>query len=80
MTLEAVQKFEERVKGLRLQLPRLTALTPTAAKITRAMLGLAPDMPIPHLLHVIERAGVLILAVPLTFRDTTDLHYATLFF
>lgn len=66
LTLEAVQKLEERVKGMSLQLPRLTESPPMAAKITRAVLGLAPDTPIPHLLHVVERAGVLVLAVPLT--------------
>jgi Zn-dependent peptidase ImmA (M78 family)/DNA-binding XRE family transcriptional regulator len=67
LTLEAVEKLEPRVKGIQLQLPRLSAEQPArAATITRAMLGLAPDTPIPHLLHVVERAGILVLAVPLT--------------
>ncbi len=66
LTLEAVQKLEQRVRGLPLQLPRLSEEPKLAAAVTRAMLGLAPNTPIPHLLHVVERAGVLVLAVSLT--------------
>ncbi len=38
-----------------------------AAAITRSELGLSPDKPIPHLTNALEKAGVLILALPKPF-------------
>ncbi len=38
-----------------------------AASVTRSELGLSPDKPIPHLTHALEKAGVLILALPRPF-------------
>lgn len=38
-----------------------------AAAVTRSELGLSPDKPIPHLTHALEKAGVLILALPRPF-------------
>lgn len=61
-----------RVRVPPVTLPRLTGLTPEeAATHARAALGLSPDRPIPHLLNAIERAGVLVIAIPvhLTKRD-----------
>ena len=47
-------------------LPRLTGVEPEeAASYTRAALGLSPDRPIPHLINAAERAGVLVLAMPI---------------
>jgi Zn-dependent peptidase ImmA (M78 family) len=46
-----------------------------AAALTRSELGLSPDNPIPHLTHTLEKAGVLILALPKLFehRDAFSL-------
>ena len=46
-----------------------------AASVTRSELGLSPDKPIPHLIHALERAGILILALPKPFehRDAFSL-------
>jgi Zn-dependent peptidase ImmA (M78 family)/transcriptional regulator with XRE-family HTH domain len=38
-----------------------------AAAVTRSELGLSPDKPIPHLMNALEKAGVLILALPRPF-------------
>jgi Zn-dependent peptidase ImmA (M78 family) len=47
-------------------LPRLTGIDPSdAAFHARAALGLSPDGPIPHLIHAAERAGVLVIALPI---------------
>ncbi len=38
-----------------------------AARHTREALGLSPSGPVPHITHALERAGVLVLALPLTY-------------
>lgn len=45
-------------------LPRLAEDPVAAARIVRAQFGLPPDAPIRHMLHEVERAGVLVLVVP----------------
>jgi Zn-dependent peptidase ImmA (M78 family)/DNA-binding XRE family transcriptional regulator len=46
-----------------------------AAAVARSELGLSPDKPIPHLVNALEKAGVLILALPRAFehRDAFSL-------
>jgi Zn-dependent peptidase ImmA (M78 family) len=46
-----------------------------AASVTRSELGLSPDKPIPHLTNALEKAGVLVLALPRPFehRDAFSL-------
>lgn len=46
-----------------------------AAALTRSELGLGPDTPIPHLTYILEKAGVMILALPKSFehRDAFSL-------
>ena len=46
-----------------------------AAAVTRSELGLSPDKPIPHLTHALEKAGILVLALPRPFehRDAFSL-------
>jgi Zn-dependent peptidase ImmA (M78 family)/transcriptional regulator with XRE-family HTH domain len=49
--------------------PRIPRLSPAegperAAQLTRSSLGLSPDTPIGHLVHELERAGVVIIALP----------------
>jgi Zn-dependent peptidase ImmA (M78 family)/transcriptional regulator with XRE-family HTH domain len=49
------------------RLPSTRATIPRgAAELTRSALGLGPDRPIPNLVNVLERGGVLILALPKT--------------
>lgn len=49
-----------------LRLPRLDATTTPeqAAEITRASLGIGPDRPVGHLINLVERSGVVVLALP----------------
>lgn len=49
-----------------LRLPKLDIGTPPerAASLTRASLGLAAERPVPHLINLIERSGVIVLALP----------------
>lgn len=57
-----------KVRAIPVNLPRLPGMDPTeAAKRTRAALGLSPDTPIGNLIHVLEKAGVLIIALPAYF-------------
>ena len=46
-----------------------------AAQQTRAALGLLPDSPVPNLLSIVEKSGVLVLALPVTLegRDAFSL-------
>ena len=61
-----VDSLAQRLKIPGVTLPRLIDVTPEeAATFTRAALGLSPDGPIPHLINAAERAGVLVLALPI---------------
>lgn len=51
------------------RLPRLTESPKIAAQMTRAALGLSPDMPIANLINTIERAGVFVLMLPVAFAN-----------
>lgn len=66
---EGVSQLADRVHFGPVRLPRLhgyDAESPAhAAEITRAALGLSPDKPISNLTTALERAGVLILQLPL---------------
>jgi Zn-dependent peptidase ImmA (M78 family)/DNA-binding XRE family transcriptional regulator len=48
------------------RLPRVPAAV--AAQQTRRMLGISPDEPIEHLIHELEKSGVVILALPLDLK------------
>lgn len=62
---EITRKLGQRLKTIPLRLPRLEGEEPaTAARITRAMLGLSPDQPVVNLINALERSGVIGLAVP----------------
>jgi Zn-dependent peptidase ImmA (M78 family)/DNA-binding XRE family transcriptional regulator len=63
---EAVEKMEKNIKTLPLRLPKTTSLPEEAAKITRSELGLSPDRPITNVINVLEKGGVLVLALPVT--------------
>jgi Zn-dependent peptidase ImmA (M78 family)/transcriptional regulator with XRE-family HTH domain len=61
-----VIRLSQRLRVPAVTLPRLADVTPAdAAAFTRAALGLSPDGPIPHLINAVERAGVLVLALPI---------------
>jgi Zn-dependent peptidase ImmA (M78 family)/transcriptional regulator with XRE-family HTH domain len=59
-----------------LHLPQAVTDGPVvAAKVTRSELGLSPDMPIANLTNTLEKAGVLMIALPVPFdhRDAFSL-------
>ena len=63
---QCAQKLAQRVTRIPLRLPQLTDELPeSAASITRAALGLSPDTPIENLIYTVEKAGVLVLALPI---------------
>jgi Zn-dependent peptidase ImmA (M78 family)/DNA-binding XRE family transcriptional regulator len=68
---EAAAKMERGIKTLPLRLPRVMMPAADAARIARSELGLSPDRPIPNVIHVLEKGGILVLAlpVPLESRD-----------
>lgn len=65
LAFELVLDFSKHVKELPLKVPQIADTDPeTASRITRASLGLAPDLPIDNLTNAIERAGVIVFSVP----------------
>lgn len=63
---EAAEKMSQSVRTLPLRLPRVTTSPIEAAKLTRSELGLSPDRPVPNVINVLEKSGVLVLALPVT--------------
>lgn len=64
---ESSARLAERlIATTHLRLPRLdTGETPErAAQLTRSAFGLGPDRPVPHLTNLVERSGVVVLALP----------------
>ena len=67
---ECAIHMAQRLTSLPLRLPRLPDLTPEeAAKATRSALGLSPDTPIANLTYTIEKAGVLVMALPIEVQE-----------
>lgn len=62
---EIAQHMAKQVNEIPLRLPRLSERPGVAASVTRSELGLSPDSPIPHVTNAIEKAGVLVLNIPL---------------
>ncbi len=63
---QGVEPFLQKVRILPpLRLPRLRTDPITAAQMTRAEIGLPPDAPIKHLIHSVEKAGILVISLPL---------------
>lgn len=69
ITAEIALDMAGRVNTLPLRLPRTGEKPAKAAQITRAALSLSPDRPIPNLVHAVERAGVLVLMLPVAIRN-----------
>lgn len=65
---ELATKMSRRFKPIPVRLPQLVDEPAPAAEITRAALGLSPDKPVENLIHTLERAGVLVLALPISSR------------
>jgi Zn-dependent peptidase ImmA (M78 family)/transcriptional regulator with XRE-family HTH domain len=65
MVFRRVNRLAQRMRIPPVTLPRLVDVAPDeAAAYARAALGLSPDGPIAHLINAAERAGVLVLALP----------------
>jgi Zn-dependent peptidase ImmA (M78 family) len=62
-----VRTLENYVDPLPITISSKSESPVLAAQKTRRLMGLAPDTPIQHVVHSIERNGVLILALPLEF-------------
>jgi Zn-dependent peptidase ImmA (M78 family)/DNA-binding XRE family transcriptional regulator len=62
---ETIEKMERTISPLPLRLPRIDEDPVNAAIKTRSLLGLSPDAPIANLINVLEKNGILILALPL---------------
>lgn len=62
-----VRVLESYVEPLPLSLQKLADSPVLAAQKTRRLMGLAPDQPISHLIHLVEKSGILVLALPMEF-------------
>jgi Zn-dependent peptidase ImmA (M78 family) len=62
---ELVLKMRHRLKDIQIMLPRSFEDPVTSARLTRSSLGLSPDTPIADITTTFERAGVLILRLPI---------------
>lgn len=62
---ELVRAMLARLEGPSLRVPDLRGMTDIeeAAQMTRSALGLAPHGPVPRVLHTLERAGVIVIAL-----------------
>ncbi len=65
---ESVQDMADEISEIPVKLPSLDEPPEVAADVTRSELGLQPDVPIPHLINAVERAGVIVLTVPLPLK------------
>ncbi len=66
LQFELVQHMLERLDWPEHRLPRTRENSPEqAARITRSQLGFAPDAPVDHLVRSLERAGALVLLLPI---------------
>jgi Zn-dependent peptidase ImmA (M78 family)/DNA-binding XRE family transcriptional regulator len=69
---EVAGKLSRRISPLPCTIPQLADSSPVeGAQLTRAALGISPDRPIANLIRTIERAGVVVLALPYE-RDPVD--------
>lgn len=64
LSFELTEILSNSIPIPELRLPTSAAEPKLAAQLVRASLGLSPDTPIKNLINLLERAGVLVLAVP----------------
>ena len=65
---ESVQDMADEISEIPVKLPSLNESPEIAADVARSELGLPPDTPIPHLINALEKAGVIVLTVPLPLK------------
>lgn len=65
---EFAVQLSQKIRPIPVRIPQLDD-TWEAPAATRASLGLSPDRPIPDLVSVLERAGVVVLALPLAIES-----------
>jgi Zn-dependent peptidase ImmA (M78 family)/DNA-binding XRE family transcriptional regulator len=67
LIFELEEKLAARTRPMDLHLPSFQGTDPIeAARVSRATLGIAPDVPVPHLINRLERNGVFVFALPET--------------
>jgi Zn-dependent peptidase ImmA (M78 family)/transcriptional regulator with XRE-family HTH domain len=62
---ELAQEMAKRIDGPPVRFPRVDVAPREAARMTRTALGLSPDTPIKNLILTLERAGVIVLELPI---------------
>src|SRR5207248_402932 len=65
---EATIMLASRMKPLPVLIPSFLGDAADAARLTRASIGLSPDQPIGNLINTVERAGVVVLALPVKLK------------
>lgn len=62
---EALQKLEKHIQTIPVNLPPVQEDPTLAARNTRVVFGIPPDVPIGNLIDKLERNGIIVLALPL---------------
>lgn len=65
LMFEIASAMRSKLQEIPVLIPRTTEPPEEAARIARASLGFSPESPIPNLMGAVERAGVLVLQLPL---------------
>jgi Zn-dependent peptidase ImmA (M78 family)/transcriptional regulator with XRE-family HTH domain len=68
LMFEIAELMRAQLKNIPVLLPRTSEPSEIAAQIVRASLGFSPESVIPNLLNAVERAGVMILNLPLEIK------------
>jgi Zn-dependent peptidase ImmA (M78 family)/transcriptional regulator with XRE-family HTH domain len=66
LMFEMASIARSRLKDIPVLIPRTSEPPEIAARIARASLGFSPESPIPNLVSAVERAGVIVLRLPLS--------------
>ncbi len=66
---EVVKKMESGLDWIKPRIPRFDDDPVSCAVRTRSALGLSPDTPIDNLMQILERNGVVVLALPVELKD-----------
>jgi Zn-dependent peptidase ImmA (M78 family)/transcriptional regulator with XRE-family HTH domain len=64
LLFELWEQFALAVNVLPVRLPSFSEDPVLAAKITRVEFGLSPDVPIPFIINLAEKSGIVVLAIP----------------
>ena len=68
LMFEIVLAMRAQLKDIPVLIPKTSEPPEVAARLARDSLGFSPESSIPHLLNAIERAGVLVLRIPLSIK------------